>query len=166
MRVALSLSFLFMVLGCAGPSTKEVRTAKLAEYNAQTTQLLDIATQVVQQNYKVADIDPEQAVLITASQWYSAEGMRRGTSNAGNGDYLVNMRGGDIELSLEVRVIGAAGGRVVVTVQPRTRQLVSGSPQPRPLAPDDPNLPPWVTGRVDTLAVDIYNAAKQFAHAN
>jgi hypothetical protein len=165
MRVALSLLMFAFVLGC-GPSSKEVRNAKLAEYNAQTTQMLDIATQVIQRTYKVADIDPQQAKILTSSQWYSDEGSRRGTANEGNGDYLVNMRGGDIELSLEVRVIGAAGGRVVVTVEPHTRQLVSGSPQPRPLAADDPNLPPWVKGRVDTLAVEIYNAAKQFAQAN
>lgn len=165
MRVALSLLFIVFMLGC-GVSSKEVRTAKLAEYNAQTAQILDLATQVVQRNYKVADIDPQQATLITAAQWYSENGGRRGTTNEGNGDYLVNMRGGDIELSLEVRVLGAAGGRVLVTVQPRTRQLVSGSPQPRVLTPDDPNLPPWVQGRVDTLAVDIYNAAKQFAQTN
>ncbi|MBA3464849.1 MAG: hypothetical protein H0T46_33255 [Deltaproteobacteria bacterium] len=164
MRVALSL-LLLIVLGC-GPSSREVRTAKLAEYNAQTAHILDIATQVVQRSYKVADIDPKQATIVTGAQWYNEDGGRRGIANEGNGDYLVNMRGGDIELSLEVRVLGAAGGRVIVTVQPRTRQLVSGSPQPRSLAPDDPNLPPWVKGRVDTLAVDIYNAARQFAHAN
>ena len=166
MRVALSLLCIAWLFGCAGPSSKEIRTAKLAEYDAQTAQILDIATQVIQQKYKVADIDPQQAKIITSAQWYSEDGGRRGTANEGNGDYLVNMRGGDIELSLEVRVLGAAGGRVLVTVEPHTRQLVSGSPQPRPLAPDDPNLPPWVKGRVDALAVDIYNAAKQFAHAN
>ena len=165
MRVALSLLVCVLVFGC-GPSSKEVRTAKLAEYNAQTNQILDIATQVAQRNYKIADIDPQRGKIFTSAQWYSAEGGRRGTANEGNGDYLVNMSGGDIELSLEITVLGAAGGRVIVAIEPRTRQLVAGSPQPRPLAPNDPNLPPWVTGRVDTLAVDIYNAAKQFAQAN
>jgi hypothetical protein len=89
--------------------------------------------------------------------------MRRGTSNQGNGDYLVNSMGGDIRLSLEVQVVPGPGGRSLVAVTPRTLQMVTGSPQPRPLRPDDPNLPGWVKGRVDQLAVDIYSAAKPYA---
>ena len=150
-------------VGCAGPSAAQVKTAKLAEYNAQTGQLLDIAMQAVQKSYKIDPntVDP-QGMFTTLSQWYSSEGMRRGTSNEGNGDYVVNAMGGDIQLAMEVRVISQPGGRAQIAVVPHTKQLVAGSPQPRDLAPDDPNLPGWVKGRVDQLAVDIYNAAKPY----
>ena len=152
-----------LVLGCAGPSAAQVKTAKLAEYNAQTNQLLDISMQVAQRSYKVDPntVDP-QGTFKTLRQWYSSEGMRRGTTNEGNGDYLVNAQGGDIELAMEVRVVSQPGGHAQIAVVPHTKQLVAGSPQPRDLAPDDPNLPGWVKGRVDQLAVDIYNAAKQY----
>lgn len=150
-------------VGCAGPSAAQVRTAKLAEYNAQTNQLLDVAMQVAQKRYKVdpGTVDP-QGTFSTYPQWYSAEGMRRGTANEGNGDYIVNAMGGDIELSLEVRIVAGPGGGTQIAVVPHAMQLVAGSPQPRPLAPDDPNLPGWVKGRVDQLAVDIYDAAKPY----
>ncbi len=152
-----------VILGCAGPSAQQVRTAKLAEYNAQTDQLLDIAMQVAQRSYKVEPGTMEfKGTFSTVPQWYSAEGMRRGTTNEGNGDYVVGMMGGDIHLSLEVRVVPGPAGRTQIAVIPHTMQLVAGSPQPRELAPEDPNLPGWVKGRVDQLSVDIYNAAKHY----
>lgn len=152
-----------VILGCGGPSAQQVRTAKLAEYNAQTNQLLDVAMQVAQDKYKVdpGTVDP-QGRFSTFPQWYSSEGMRRGTANEGNGDYVVNAMGGDIQLALEVQVVPGPAGRSQIAVIPHTMQLVAGSPQPRSLGPDDPNLPGWVKGRVDQLAVDIYNAAKQY----
>lgn len=150
-------------VGCAGPSAAQIRTAKLAQYNAETDQLLDIAMQVAQRSYKLEPGTIEfKGTFSTVPQWYSAEGMRRGTSNEGNGDYVVNAMGGDIRLSLEVRVVAGPAGTSQIAVIPHTNQLVAGSPQPRSLAPDDPNLPGWVKGRVDQLSVDIYEAAKQF----
>ncbi len=154
------LVFSLVALGGCGPSSAQIRTAKTAEYQAPSSQILDIAVQVAQRTYKVNDIDPQKATFTTAGQWYSAEGGRRGTTNEGNGDY-VNAGGGDVNLRLEVQVLGATLGRVVVVIIPHTLQLIDGSPQPRELTPDDPNLPPWVHGRVDTLAMDIYNASKQ-----
>jgi len=157
-----SVALLFAA-ACGGPSAQQVRTAKLAEYNAETGQLLDLSMQVAQRSYRIdpGDIDPNGRFR-TSPQWYSAEGMRRGTSNQGNGDYLVNSMGGDIRLSLEVQVVAGPGGRSQVVVIPHTLQMVAGSPQPRPLAPDDPNMPGWVKGRVDKLAVDIHGAAQQY----
>lgn len=160
MKVALAL--LMVVLGGAcGPSSAQIKTAKTAQYAASSNQILDVAIQVAQRTYKIGDVDPQRGAFATVPQWYSAEGMRRGTSNEGNGDY-VNTQGGDVQVSFAVEVVETAPGRVAVTITPDTVQLVAGSPQPRPLTPDDPNLPPWILGRVDTLAVEIYDAAKQF----
>jgi hypothetical protein len=148
---------------CGGPSAQQVRTAKLAEYNAETGQLLDLALQVAQKSYKVDPntIDPK-GQFATYPQWYSSEGMRRGTANEGNGDYLVNSADGDIRLSLRVTVVAGPAGKSQIAIVPQTLQMVAGSPQPRELAPDDPNMPGWVKGRVDQLAVDVYNAAKPY----
>ena len=163
LMVSVALSLVATVGCAAGPSAQQVRTAKLAEYNADTRQLLDVAIQVAQKKYQIepGDIDPNGRFL-TAPQWYSADGMRRGKSNQGNGDYLMNSGGGDIRLSLEVQVVPGPGGRSLVAVTPRVLQMMAGSPQPRPLVPDDPNMPGWVKGRVDQLTVDIHAAAKPY----
>jgi hypothetical protein len=38
--------------------------------------------------------------------------------------------------------------------------MIPASPTPRERRADDPNLPPWVLGRVDSLALAIYERAK------
>lgn len=162
MRVVLSLLVIsLLAFAACGPSAAQIKTARTAEYKAPSSQILDIAVQVAQKTYRVSDIDPQKSSFITAGQWYSTDGGRRGTTNEGNGDY-VNAGGGDVNLRLEVQVLGATLGRVIVVITPHTMQLIAGSPQPRELKPDDPNLPPWVNGRVESLALDIYSAAKQF----
>ena len=45
---------------------------------------------------------------------------------------------------------------------PKTFQHISGSPKPRELAPDDPNLPGWVQGRVETLYVEIHKSLQKY----
>ena len=157
---------LFLVLCACGPSTGQVKTAKTAVYTAAPNQLLDIAVQVAQRTYKVKDVDPAKGMHITEGQWYTAEGGRIGTTDEGNGDY-VNAGGGDVRVSFEVRLVPVdpeSTNRFSVLIEQHTFQLVSGSPQPRELRTDDPNLPPWVKGRIDSLAVDIYEAAKPLVH--
>ncbi len=166
MRVALSLLFLSLCAMSCGPSGGQIKTAKMAVYTAAPNQLLDIAVQVAQRTYKVKDIDPAKNMFITDGQWYTPEGGRIGTTDEGNGDY-VNAGGGDVRVAFEVRLIpveGDSANRFSVVIEQHTFQLVSGSPQPRELLTDDPNLPPWVKGRVDSLAVDIYEAAKPLVH--
>jgi hypothetical protein len=165
MRVALSLLLSVLVLGLCvscGPSSGQIKIAKTAVYTAAPNQILDIAVQVAQRTYKVRDIDPTKNMFITEGQWYTPEGGRIGTTDEGNGDY-VNAGGGDVRVAFEVRLVpveSAESNRFSVVIEQHTFQLVSGSPQPRELKTDDPALPPWVKGRVDSLAIDIYEAAK------
>jgi hypothetical protein len=65
-----------------------------------------------------------------------------------------------VELQLLVEIVEVDMGQLMVSVKPVVAQYLEGSPQPRPLAEDDPNMPPWVHGRVDTLQMAIYNNAK------
>lgn len=160
MRVALSL--LFLALCACGPSSAQIKTARTAVYNGSLNQLLDIAIQVAQRTYKVRDVDPARGTFVTEAQWYTAEGGRISPTDEGNGEF-VNAGGGDVRVSFEVSVVNArdaAATRYLYVIEQHTFQLVSGSPQPRELKTDDPNLPPWVKGRIDSLAVDIYEAAK------
>jgi hypothetical protein len=153
----LMLVVALMAAAC-GPSTGQVKTAKLAHYKAPPATLFQIAVEVAERDYKIGEVDEAGARFVTTPQIYSPEG---GRQSAGAGGF-VNMSDRSVMLSLFVEVLPSEPGHVVV-VTPKTFQMISGSPKPRELAPDDPNLPGWVSGRVDTLAVAIYEAAKQHA---
>lgn len=167
MRVALSKSkkSLFAVclalgaLGACGPSAAELRTAKTAVYTAPASTVLDVALQVTQRTYPVTDVDAENSKFRTATQFYSVDGGRESPG----ADGFVSASGGSVSLTLivEVAYTDALHKEVIVNVTPKTFQVVAGSPKPRELAPDDPNLPPWVLGRADTLALEIYKEAKK-----
>lgn len=148
------------ILGC-GASNAEIRTAKSATYTMAPQALFDTALQVTQKTYKLGEIDAANGRFTTESQVYSPEG---GRQSAGAGGF-VNMSDGSIMLSLFVEIVAIDDKHHAVVVTPKTFQVLAGSPKPRELAPDDPNLPPWVAGRVDSLSVAIYEQAKQHAVA-
>ena len=149
-----------LAVAACGPSNAEVKVAKTAQYTAAAGTLFDLAIQAAQRDYKIGEVDPEGAQFATDPQFYSPEG---GRQSAGAGGF-VNMSPGSILLSLVVEIVKTERGHAVV-ITPKSFQVISGSPKPRELAPDDPNLPGWVHGRVDSLAVAIYEAAKQHAAA-
>jgi hypothetical protein len=157
MRVALSLLVLCLV--ACGPSNAEIKTAKAATYPAAPNTILDVAVQVTQRTYPVTDVDIEHHMFRTATQFYSVEGDRESPG----ADGFVTARGGSVSLTLIVQIVttDVPGNQVAVSVVPKTFQVVAGSPKPRELRPDDPNLPPWVLGRVDALALEIYKEAKK-----
>jgi hypothetical protein len=150
--------FALVVFVACGASTAEVTAAKTAEYKSSAETIFDLAIQAAQETYKIGEVDGPGHRFATAPQFYSAEG---GRESPGAGD-VVQVRGGSILLALIVEVDQKAGGGVVVAITPKTFQVVSGSPKPRELKPDDPNLPPWVHGRVDALSVAIYERAKGY----
>lgn len=166
-----------MVIGGCGPSAKEVRTAKAAEYFAPPKHLMDLALQVTQFDYKIGAIDIEGLKFSTEPQWYTPDGGRLSSYQDANGEYVnagaqrpsavgpdgagKRSEGNDYQVWLVVKIRLVGSDRAMVEVTPRTYQVVVGSPQPREIAPDDPTLPPWIQGRVDSLALAIYEQAKK-----
>ena len=148
------------VVGC-GPSSAEIRTAKLAVYRAPIDDVLDAAIQTAQAGYALGGIDAPNHRFVTAPQFYSEEGMRL---TAGAGDVVQNVRGNSILMHLVVEVKPADGG-VVVVVTPRTFQMISWSPKPRELLPSDVSFPGFVKGRVDALTVAIYQRLRPVSAA-
>jgi hypothetical protein len=138
-----------------GPSAAQVKTAKDAEYKAPASTVYELAKAVAAETYRIGDEDPSRYVFATAPQIYSREGGRQSTG----ADDFVTVTPGSIQLQLTVQIADAGLGRVNVTITTHVLQMVSGSPKPRD-APDDPETPPWVAGRVDALAVAIYERAK------
>jgi hypothetical protein len=153
---------LIVVLAACGPSASEVRTAKLAQYNASPVEMLHIAADVAKEaNYKIADISDARLELITQPKLFTREG---GTESAGADNWTV-IRPGSVSVQLIVRCVVGDMNRVVVVVTPKTFEWLQGSPAPRPLTADDPYLPPWVLGRADALTLAIYDRAKPYAMA-
>ncbi|MCW5805078.1 MAG: hypothetical protein KIT31_22090 [Deltaproteobacteria bacterium] len=148
---------LAIVAGC-GASSAQIMAAKTAEYRAGGGQLLDLAIQAAQEKYRIGEVDGPGRRFITAAQFYNPEG---GRESAGAGD-VVQVLPGSVRVQFLVEIV-EQGEVARVVVVPRTFQVVQGSPQPRELQPDDPNLPPWVHGRVDALYVAIHERAKRFA---
>jgi hypothetical protein len=153
-----SVAFMVMaVLVACGPSAAEIKTAKSAGYSGEPAQLFAEIEAVTTETYKLGEVDREGFALATMPQWYSPEGGRQG----GTGDY-VNIGDRSVQLMLIVQLV-AADSRYVVTVIPKTLQHLSGSPRPRELLPDDPNLPGWVHGRVDSLHMEIHKRLQKYA---
>jgi hypothetical protein len=149
------------VLVACGPSAAEIKTATTATYDVDATKLLDIALDAARASYKIAGVDQVHTAFETQGRMYSKSGE---LESAGAGD-VIQYREGSVFVSFIVRVVVEEPHRAVVTVTPKTLQMVVGSPQPRELAPDDLSLPPFVKGRADALAYAIYERAKSYAGA-
>lgn len=155
-------TFLFAALiaisSACGPSSAEIKAAQTARYNAPTRTLYDIAKQTASDDYKIGEENSVQGAFATVPQWYSPEG---GRQSNGAGDF-VQLDDKSVELQLIVEVVPLDEGGQMVNVRPKVFQHLSGSPQPRELKPDDPNMPGWVGGRVEALQAAIYKNAKQY----
>ena len=153
---------LVAMLAACGPSSSEVKTAKLAEYKTTPTVLLHVAADAAAaENYKVAEVSEERGELITVPRWYESEG---GLESAG-AEGFTQVRPGSVQVSFIVRCVVDDDKLITVQVLPKTFQAIQGSPKPRELTPDDPNLPPWILGRADKLQLAIYDRAKPYAMA-
>jgi hypothetical protein len=152
---------LAIAAGC-GPSAAQIADAKSAQYKGDHSQICEIVESVVDEDYKIGDRQREErlCVIRTAPQWYNPEG---GRQSAGAGDY-VQLSDRSVQLSLTVEVTAPTDDRIFVEITPTTHQYISGSPQPRELAADDPNLPPWVPGRVDSLYMQVHDRLKPYKH--
>lgn len=142
---------------CGGPSATEVKTAKTATYHADIAQVMQLAMEATKETYKIADVNEQEHAFITEARFYSPEG---DLESPGAGGW-VTMASGTLQVAFIVEVVPSENqGEVGVVVIPKTFQEVPGSPKPRELAPDDPNVPGWVHGRVDALSMAIYERCK------
>ncbi len=148
------------IAGC-GPSNAELRTAKTATYNADPRDLFELAVEVAKETYKVGETDEYKLAFATIPRFYSSTGDLESEGAEG----WTQVRPGSVQVTLIVTIVPTSEHSASVVVVPHTLQVLSGSPQPRELKPDDPYLPPFVLGRADALALDIYQRAKQFVAA-
>jgi hypothetical protein len=158
MKSLVFVAWIAVVAGC-GASSAEVKEAQTAQYKAPRETLFEIALQTTAEDYKIGAADKSRALLMTDGQWYNPEG---GRESAGAGD-LTQVVDHSVMLMMVVEVMGMDGAPLYVQVTPKVFQYMAGSPKPRELKPDDPNIPGWVQGRVESLQLAIYKNAKQYA---
>ena len=159
MKIGLGL-FAVVAIAC-GPSTAELKTAKTSQYTGEPAEMFKIIVDTTAENYKISSAAPvdDWFGLMTEPQWYNAEGGRQ-SAGAGN---TVMIGEGSVRVQFRVEMHPTESRRYMITITPRTFQYVTGSPQPRELTPDDPNLPGWVHGRVDTLHFEIHKRLQNYA---
>jgi len=152
---------LALALAACGPNAAEIKTAKTATYKMAPHDMLVLAEDVAQETYKLGDVNESDNSFITQPRWYGPEGDLESPGAGG----FVQVRPNSVQVSFIVQVVPFGGGDVGVTVTPKTFQTIAGSPKPRELKPDDPYLPPFVHGRADDLALEIYKRAKPYAYS-
>jgi hypothetical protein len=150
-----------VLVAACGPSAAELKTAKTAEYAASPQDLLELAVQAASETYKIGEVDRTSFSFSTQPQFYSATGERESPGVDG----YVNLRPKSVQVAFNVQVQPTDEHHATIQVTPKTFQTIAGSPKPRELTPDDPNLPGWVHGRVDSLSMAIYQRAKQYVIA-
>jgi hypothetical protein len=152
---------LALVLVACGPNAAEIKTAKTATYKMAPHDMLVLAEDVAQEQYKLGSVNEAANSFITQPRFYGPEGDLESPGAGG----FVQMQPHSVEVAFIVQVVEFGGGDVGVTVTPKTFQTIAGSPKPRELTPDDPYLPPFVKGRADDLALAIYKRAKPYAYS-
>lgn len=159
MRSGCGLSVVLAVVcavGACGASTAEVKSAKTAVYNDDRN-VFAAAVEVTEEAYKIAERTDD--TIVTVPKFYSPTG----ELESPGAEDMIRMADRSVRVNFVIKVqpVGTAGG-YAVTVTPETLQILTGMPMPRKLAPDDPNLPAFVLGRVDALYVAIHERAKPY----
>ena len=135
----------------------------MAVYNGDATQLLTLAeADAGDARYKIGDVDDGHLTFETTGRFYGPDG---DIQSEGAGGY-VKVDNHSVKVSFVVTIAETDDHKFMITVTPRTWQYLAGSPQMRELAPEDPNLPPFVKGRADALAIAIYERTRGYAIAS
>ena len=157
--MAMAVAVAASCLVACGPSSGQIKTAKTAVYVAPPADLFRIAMEVAAATYKIGDTDEAAFQFVTRSRMYSIEGEPRSLT-----DGMTTKGPNSIELAFHIEVVEVEPRRYAIVITPRTLKYTSNMVAPQELAPDAVDLPGFVSGRVDTMAFEIYERAK--AHAS
>jgi hypothetical protein len=134
---------------CGGASNAEVREARTARYTCDYAAVLNAArTGVTEVFPPLGPVDPSKGMITSEFRWYEQDGSRQQAGAAEVGDRAVSVAA--------IVTIKQSEGGYVFTTAADVRQIRAGLAAPQPLAPDDPDRPEWVQGKLDKLAVEIH----------
>ena len=155
---AASLGITASVPGCAA-SNRAVETAKAAHYRGEPVALLGATRAAVAAKYEVATADETARRIETTARWYTPEGL---SASAGGADDLRDIPDRSIQLKLIITLV-PYGDDWSVSIEPIMRRYFTGRPNPDRLAPGDPSVPGWATGKVEQLYAAIHEGLKSYA---
>jgi hypothetical protein len=144
-------------LGACGPSGKQIATAKQARYQGDRLQLFATMKAAVESKYKIMKSDEASMGLQTDGRWYNPEGQAVSATM----DDVRDVPDQSINVSLVVELL-PEGQSFVVAIKPVFLRYHKGRPNPDVLDAKDPSIPGWAHGKGDNLAVEIYDAMKQY----
>lgn len=145
-----------LLVSC-GPSSGQIRQAREARYDADAGVIWDNVLEAVGTVGKVEESDPSMGLIRTEAKWYEVDG----TTARRDAEDNWMLGEGAVMFALLVGIKGEPGAWYV-EVMPLALQHQSGSPQPRELAPSDPQMPGWVQGKVDNAYLAIHAQLKPF----
>lgn len=148
-RLPFAAALAVTTLACGGSSNTEVRTARSALYACDFARVFQATSEAVAEIFPpLGPVDPDTGVVTSELRWYEADGSRKERGMAAVQDRAVHV-------AAIVKVVKVEGG---FRIQPsaEVRQIRAGLSAPVPLAADDPERPPFVQGKLDTLAVEIH----------
>lgn len=149
-----------MLLVACGPSSAQIKEAREAHYTQEPGAVFEgVLDAVKASGYPIAQYDEQQQIVETVDDWYDPDGNHAPKSATG-GRRVVD---GSVDLAMHVEVKGQDGDWQVV-ITPEAAEYVEGSPQARPLGPNDPVMTGWVQGKVDDLYIAIHKRLALAAH--
>lgn len=153
------IALLLAVAGlvACGPSSGELKAAKTAHYKGDKVAMFQAAKAVTESKYHLQKSDENQLGMQTVGRWYTPEGL----AASERGDDMRDVPDKSLNIALVVTLV-PDGDAYVVNVKPLMMRYHAGSPQPEPISENDPSVPGWATGKVDSLALDIHEALKNY----
>lgn len=151
----LLLVVVFGFVAC-GPSAAQVKTARTAKYRVTAAQAFQAGVAALDSNdFKIKVADPVASQAVTVSRWYEADG----TFAAKDADGNPRLQDGAINLTVELEVL-ADGEAVRIDVRPVVVEMRTGYSQGVRIEPDSPQMPGWVTGKLDNVYLSIHDRLK------
>ncbi len=155
--LTLTIAAAIALAACGGPSNQEIATAKQARYQGDKSVLFRTAKAAVEEKAKIAKEDEAAMGFQTAGRWYTTEGILA----PGSDEDFKKVPDKSLRITLVVRFLPDAD-KWLVQVEPSLLRKQTGSPQPEKIEPNDPSVPGFVQGQVDSLQFTIWNALKQY----
>jgi hypothetical protein len=152
LRIASIVVGLASVALAACASSGAIRAAHEARYTGPRHAMLAVVAEAVGErpDLRVQRVELDRGLVVTTSfgEWLEGTEERFSSGFVGRSQVL---------MCFEVALVGTADGyRVEVT--PIMALIRVGYSAPIPLAPEDPQVPGWVSGRTEKLTLAIYDA--------
>lgn len=160
--MALSRRSVFLLAAAAalatacGPSAA-LQSARSARYQGTREEVLLEASNVVAAKYPIERTDADIGAFATQGRWYEKDGTYE--DKALGSEDKVQLEDGSVFLRFEVSILGEQPPYQVV-VHASVDQIRSGYSAPYHMKHDDPQMPGWVTGKVEDLELAIHARLK------